>query len=240
MNSDFQALIKPTLIDAVYYERYDVLRSLLEASADLNVTNKHGQTALHYAACRNNVYALKSLILAGSALDVRDNAGYTALIHAGHQGNFYALNVLAQAGADLDVTNARGTALHCAAWKGNVNALKVLITAGAGLDVRDCKDRTALDISSKMGTTDCVHVLTSPALRRENVLARTARFNILVCDIDDTAWLATESLYESLLERVISCVDDRTSFAELRLVCKAWRRAADASLTARPLTFFEY
>ena len=52
-----------------------IIERLLELSADVNIQNLDGQTALHYAAAHRDLDLMERLILAGARLDLSDKYG---------------------------------------------------------------------------------------------------------------------------------------------------------------------
>ena len=60
----------------------EIVKNLLLARADVNLTNVYGRTALHYAAMEGNVSACRALVDAGALPDQLDHHGFTAVQHA--------------------------------------------------------------------------------------------------------------------------------------------------------------
>jgi ankyrin repeat protein len=223
------------LMHAAYYGRAGVVATLLGAGAAVDAPNKYGETALHHAAYYGHVAAMAALLGAGAAVDAPNEYDMPALHVAAMNGHVAAVAALVDAGAAVDVQNEFGrTALHLAAINGHAVAVAALVWAGAAVDAHAKDGFTALMYALKNNRTECVSVLTAPATRKTNVLARTARFAALGGD----GLYGVSDLYESLFERVLLAVESRLSLAECRLVCTTWRNLSDDTLFKRPVEFF--
>ena len=71
-----------------------VIQLLLKAGSPVDVTNKKGQTPLHYAAHHGNVQATQYLLQRGSNPDVRDDDGYSATGYAELSGHTTIVDML--------------------------------------------------------------------------------------------------------------------------------------------------
>jgi len=56
----------------------DVVKALIRAGADVNLTNSEGRTALMYAADNGNLESVRALLLAGAIVNQRDKEGESA------------------------------------------------------------------------------------------------------------------------------------------------------------------
>jgi len=113
--------IRPTRI--INYE--------LELFGLVNIQNKWGKTALHYAACKNAVESVKVLLTRPEIeVNIQDNIGWTALHKAARFNAVESLKVLlTRPGIEVNIQNKFGyTALHYTALYHAVEALKVLLT----------------------------------------------------------------------------------------------------------------
>ena len=72
----------------------------MQKGADLNATDKWGQTALMLAAGRNDVECTRLLVQAGAKLNIRAKNGLTALGYASENGQTAVAEVLKRAKAD--------------------------------------------------------------------------------------------------------------------------------------------
>ena len=71
--SGHNALIRATILS-----RAQVIEALLDRGADINYTNKHGRTALHYAAAAGDAVCTRILIERFADKTIRDENGQTA------------------------------------------------------------------------------------------------------------------------------------------------------------------
>ncbi|OLP91569.1 putative phospholipid-transporting ATPase IA [Symbiodinium microadriaticum] len=85
----------------------EVVRVLLDAGADKNVTNNDGNTALIVASLAGHAGAVKVLLQVGVDVDLADNDGTTALMAASAApgGHDAVVRLLLDAGADKDVAD---------------------------------------------------------------------------------------------------------------------------------------
>lgn len=133
--------ITSPLIDAVYYNRKEEVKSLIENGADINSKNKGGYTALHIAA-RKGRYEIAEYLI-----DNRANIEYN---------NTDALQIYS--GTD----DSRGTALHGACLYGYPNIVELLIKNGANVHAVGQNNDTALHRALqkyKSSQLECVKIL---------------------------------------------------------------------------------
>ena len=110
----------------------DQLRRLLNAGADINARDRHGQTGLMIAARDGKVEVTRFLIDGGAFLDQAAKFGLTALMLAVVNGHVEIVRMLVQAGASLEPrgTGAPGfagkTALDLATARGQADLVEAL------------------------------------------------------------------------------------------------------------------
>ena len=134
------------LMKAVEHKSGIVLDFLIEQRInDVDEKDNNGQTALMYAALKNNNSYVVTLIKAGADVNAKDNNGGTALIAASFLYSTSVADILIKAGADVNAKNNEGfTALMAVASKGSSNTADLLIKAGADVNSKDNKNYTAL------------------------------------------------------------------------------------------------
>lgn len=99
------------LIDAVKNDRTDDVVKLIKSGADVNATDKDGNTALHFA--RNRAVVEMLLVRSHQLLNQANVIGNTPLMLAAKEDRKKVVDVLIEKGAIIDVKNENGnTALH--------------------------------------------------------------------------------------------------------------------------------
>ena len=92
--------------EAAHRGTMDVLQRLLDAGADIDARDGHGQTALMIAAVEGRRQTVEWLVAHGAALDRTAKYGLSALMLAVVNGHADIVRALTDAGARLDL---RGT-----------------------------------------------------------------------------------------------------------------------------------
>ncbi len=109
----------PFLSAAKYSDNPEVLKTLIDAGANIKAVDVNGETALISAAGRNPVLEItKFLLNLGFDPEERDDEGYTALLNAARwQSNTEIIDLLVEAGADTTVKTYTGdTMFHLAVY----------------------------------------------------------------------------------------------------------------------------
>ena len=75
------------------------LKAWFELGGDVNATDEHGRSLLHYASVAANAEVVTELIERGAAVDARNNAQTTALCMVAHAGHDAIAALLLAAGA---------------------------------------------------------------------------------------------------------------------------------------------
>ncbi|EGW07575.1 E3 ubiquitin-protein ligase MIB1 [Cricetulus griseus] len=137
------------LHDAISKKRDDILAVLLEAGADVTITNNNGFNALHHAALRGNPSAMRVLLSKLPRpwiVDEKKDDGYTALHLAALNNHVEVAELLVHQGnANLDIQNVnQQTALHLAVERQHTQIVRLLVRAGAKLDIQDKDGDTPL------------------------------------------------------------------------------------------------
>lgn len=128
----------PQVADAVKARSLTALTTLLKQSADVNVPQSDGTTALHWAAHWDDLPTMDRLLRAGARVNAANRYGVTPLFVAASAGNAATMALLLEAGADANTTSGTSgapgegePALVAAARTGNGAAVELLLEYGA-------------------------------------------------------------------------------------------------------------
>ena len=119
-------------------------------SSDIDAVDSTGNTALMWAARRDDNVALDILLRAGADPNIRSNSGISALIVASRIPDPRCVKLLLQVGADLTNVNDIGrNALHQAAYAHDgKEIIEALVAAGIDLDKADIHGTTSLSMAA--------------------------------------------------------------------------------------------
>ena len=132
------------LLDAIRSKDLELVRSVIEQGADVNLAGASGYlaTPLMYAASMPDPAILKYLIRKGADIDARDKMGDPAINWAAYYGHLEIVKALMQSGARTDL-RGHGNAREIAMRRGfldmeraileNENAIRELSAAEVGL-----------------------------------------------------------------------------------------------------------
>ncbi len=129
----------------------------LKAGADINYTDRYGNTALMAAT---DTEMVRLLIEHGADVNHANNDGNTALISAAQTGDTEIVRILIDAGADVNhATNGGHTALMWAVNTGHTDTVRVLIGAGANINRASNHGDTALILALANHLTNIARML---------------------------------------------------------------------------------
>jgi len=174
-----------SIVSAVHMEDLDKAKELIQKGASINVKDKLGRTALHYAAGQGHKEMVELLLANGAEVNAGTNfykgtpaefamsAGHNEVVElliskgADISPLHFALNVgdmakaknLIESGADVNKRTPYGTApLHRAVDEGFKNIVELLIAHGADVNAKDNWNWTVLH-SAVRQTKDIVELL---------------------------------------------------------------------------------
>lgn len=148
------------LDEAVKNGNRQMVRTLLDAGAEINARNSRGQTALMRLDTDASEELVWDLVAAGAKINLRDEDGDTALILAASWSKAEILRALTGAGARVNAKNKAGeTALMKAAAEGDIESVVLLINSGADINRRNKNGETALKLAEDHEHADVVQQL---------------------------------------------------------------------------------
>lgn len=125
--------------------------------ADVNASDKHGETPLSLAAANGHSRITALLINAGAKVNTVNRHGNTPLLSCAINGRLKSIKQLIKGGADI---NSRGmwhkTALHISVMKNFGAITQALIEAGADLNAKDQLGATPLGLAAAQGDNTTV------------------------------------------------------------------------------------
>ena len=148
--------------DAVMRGRKDLLRTLLQQKADVNVPQVDGATALHWAVRADDLESADLLLKAGAKVTAATRDGATPMQLAALNGSATMIDRLVKAGADVNapLSPSGDTALMLASRTGKPEAVKILLDAGSRVDAKETwGDTTALMWAVSEGNHAVVRML---------------------------------------------------------------------------------
>jgi ankyrin repeat protein len=106
----------------------ETIQAAIERNMDVNLTNKNGDTALHWAA-RNNFIDIVILLVKNQAeVNIKNNKGFTSLHWSVAGGHLEIVEILLNNGADPNIKNIYDTTpLALAAKNGHDSIIQLLI-----------------------------------------------------------------------------------------------------------------
>jgi uncharacterized protein len=114
-----------------------LVKLLIEAGVDPNLSDNEDLTVLHHAAANGQVAMTELLLACGSEVNARDLAGYTPLIFAARSGKLEIVKILLEHGADPNIEaeessgGERPTALKTARLFNQPEVVELLKSHGA-------------------------------------------------------------------------------------------------------------
>lgn len=165
----FNKLRQTPLHLAVITHQIHMVRKLIEGGADVNLTDRHGQTALHLACQEgdaNCVYAIRDVCKMGHGdirLELKNSQGFSVLHVATLNGNKQLIATILDMGADINEQDANSgrTPLHHAVEARKYHVAEYLISRGADANKVTFAGNTPLHTASGREMDDMVRLLMS-------------------------------------------------------------------------------
>lgn len=151
------------LTHSIKRKEYEISEDLIRARANVNSTNKNGNTALHVACIANTPIGLIRLLrIHGADFNAKNHRGFTPLIFAARQGRVEHAKNLVRFTANVNAQSLRGnTALHFAVLRNDVDMVKTLLDLGADKNIKNSTGKTPLDRARNKGFSDISNLLTT-------------------------------------------------------------------------------
>ena len=149
------------LMIAARHGNLGIVRTLLEAGADINARSKYGDTALTAATHVCHSPVVEFLVNHDADANVK-NYGYgsTPLMLAAECNDVTSVRALIKRDANINETNKKGmTALTAASAKGKTAVVQVLLDAGANPEEAYEEGETALFVAAHQGHDAIVKLL---------------------------------------------------------------------------------
>ena len=114
--------------------------------SELKIKNEYGLTALHYAACSQNIQMLKKLIAEGTNMNIPCRNGWTALHKVVENDLISSFKVLVESGVNLTTLGPKGITpiLMIVKWN-RVHMLRYLWEHG--MDIYTTNGKSTLDFA---------------------------------------------------------------------------------------------
>jgi ankyrin repeat protein len=141
-------------------ENVPIVKVLLDAGANVNVSNKYGQTPLICAAVSPKRETVRLLLDRGAKINARDNRGCTALFCAASTSDTSVVQLLLARGAQVNITHNDGISpLAVAALEGETPNVRLLLESSSEVNSRDTDGDTPLLNAAMRDHADCVKLL---------------------------------------------------------------------------------
>lgn len=138
----------------------NIVKYLVNKSADINAKDKYDNTPLHLAADSGELDIVKYLIIKDNNINAEGERGWTPLHIAAKNGELNMVEYLVKKYANIDAKdNYGGTPLHLAAYVGELGIVEYLINEDAHVDARDEHYRTPLFFAAESGKLNAVKCL---------------------------------------------------------------------------------
>ena len=166
-----------------------IVRDLLEASADKDLAAIDGATPLYVAVQNGHEEVVRALLGAGADRNSKTDDGCAPLHMAAEKGNPVIVRALLNAGAEPDSLRKNGcTPLFIAAQEGHTDVVCVFIGAGANKDLARTSGATPLHVAAAYGHAAVVSALLDAGADKSSVfrgdtaleLAKTAAIKYLL------------------------------------------------------------
>ncbi len=157
----FSTELSLPLVNAVYSENLDEIKTLLSKGTKINAKAKtSGETALHAAIGTGNIEITEYLLTHGAKANIRDAKKRTPLMMLDEDATPELINLLLRFGAKTTPTDKdKNTVLHHFAEYGKSETMQILISYGANVNAVNKRKHTALMIAAENENVEAVKTL---------------------------------------------------------------------------------
>ena len=149
-----------TLADAAEHANGALVRTLLDAGADVNAPQVDGMTALHWAVYHDDAETAGLLVRSGADVNAENRYSVPPLSVAATNGSADIVRLLLDAGAHANAALRGGeTVLMTAARTGSLGAVRALLAHGADPNALEQREQTALMWAAAEGHAAVAHAL---------------------------------------------------------------------------------
>ena len=155
-------------------ERVDIAEMLINAGADVNLSNPYDESTALFGATKEMTKLLLARGANATHKDFYGNDALSCILQSGTDTQF--VQMLLDAGVDINGGNKHGiTPLHRVGRWGNSVMAKFLLTKAVCFDVKDTSGGTPCNWTKLAGNTETLALFETEILRRGRTAARDER-----------------------------------------------------------------
>eukprot|EP00095_Tigriopus_kingsejongensis_P010708 maker-scaffold179_size282488-snap-gene-1.25 protein:Tk10708 transcript:maker-scaffold179_size282488-snap-gene-1.25-mRNA-1 annotation:"ankyrin repeat and kh domain-containing protein 1" len=149
------------LMEAASAGHLDIVKLLINHSADVNAQSQSGNTPLMHACAGGHEAVVKALLEAGANVEDHNENGHTPLMEAASAGHVGVAKILLKFGAGINThsNEFKESALTLACYKGHLEMVRFLLDAGADQEHKTDEMHTALMEASMDGHVEVAKLL---------------------------------------------------------------------------------
>ncbi|XP_022247672.1 ankyrin repeat domain-containing protein 17-like isoform X2 [Limulus polyphemus] len=149
------------LMEAASAGHVDIVKLLLDHSADVNAQTNQGNTPLMYACAGGHEEVVRVLLESGANVEDHNENGHTPLMEAASAGHVGVAKILVEHGASINThsNEFKESALTLACYKGHLEMVRFLLEAGADQEHKTDEMHTALMEASMDGHVEVAKLL---------------------------------------------------------------------------------